>query len=318
MLGVLQPLHFLSLLSRDKSFDNGTLLGHPRLNALGLHATRVELAHRVNRLRRRRLAAALPALTREAFDRDGHVVIRDFLPPPVFRALLAQVHALRTDVRERREGSTLLRKIPVNAPLLAQVPALDHLLTEPRFRALLAYGEGSATPPTVYLQTVVQQPASGGRDPQCDLHRDTFHPSVKAWLYLTDVPVEAGPLTYVTGSHALPPARLAWEHAQSVRAAAEQGRGSFRVSEEDLATMGYPPPTPLAVPANTLVVADTFGFHARGVSQGPALRMEVWAIGRRAPFLSARSESVLGWLLGRRLRNIWQQRSGSALEGDPG
>ena len=39
------------------------------------------------------------------------------------------------------------------------------------------------------------------------------------------------------------------------------------------------------MPANTLVVADTFGFHARGPSVRPSLRVELWAYGRRNPFL---------------------------------
>ena len=50
--------------------------------------------------------------------------------------------------------------------------------------------------------------------------------------------------------------------------------------------MGYAPPRAFAVPANTLIVADTSGFHARGPSSASGLRVEVWAYGRRNPFLS--------------------------------
>jgi hypothetical protein len=39
------------------------------------------------------------------------------------------------------------------------------------------------------------------------------------------------------------------------------------------------------VPANTLVVADTVGFHARGLSVRPSVRVEIWTYGRRNPFL---------------------------------
>ena len=39
------------------------------------------------------------------------------------------------------------------------------------------------------------------------------------------------------------------------------------------------------MPANTLVVADTFGFHARGPSARPSTRVELWGYGRRNPFL---------------------------------
>jgi len=57
------------------------------------------------------------------------------------------------------------------------------------------------------------------------------------------------------------------------------------VSHEQLAEIGLPPPRAISVPANTLVVADTFGFHARGASAAPTTRVEIWATGRRNPFL---------------------------------
>ena len=49
--------------------------------------------------------------------------------------------------------------------------------------------------------------------------------------------------------------------------------------------MGFPEPRVFAVPANTLVVGDTFGFHARGPSTGRSLRVEICAYGRRSPFV---------------------------------
>ncbi|HEY8611414.1 MAG TPA: phytanoyl-CoA dioxygenase, partial [Roseomonas sp.] len=49
--------------------------------------------------------------------------------------------------------------------------------------------------------------------------------------------------------------------------------------------LGYGPPVTYAVRANTLVVADTYGFHARGPSSRPSIRVALWAQGRRNPFL---------------------------------
>jgi hypothetical protein len=57
------------------------------------------------------------------------------------------------------------------------------------------------------------------------------------------------------------------------------------VAADELAAIGLPPARAFAVPANTLVVADTYGFHARGPSARPTMRVEVWASGRRNPFL---------------------------------
>jgi len=49
--------------------------------------------------------------------------------------------------------------------------------------------------------------------------------------------------------------------------------------------MGLAPAEAFAVPANTLVVADTVGFHARGPASRPGERVELWSYARRNPFL---------------------------------
>lgn len=77
----------------------------------------------------------------------------------------------------------------------------------------------------------------------------------------------------------------------------ETRQGSFRIDEAALSGLGLPQPVAVAVPANTLVVADTFGFHARALSLKPSLRVEVWGIGQRAPFLPWRAiDDKLGTL----------------------
>ena len=135
-----------------------------------------------------------------------------------------------------------------------------------------------------------QRRRAGPPDPQTDLHTDTFHPTVKAWLFLTDVAADAMPFVYVPGSHRLTPQRLDWERRMSDRGQRRRRpqdphRLVRAIAPDTLAALGLPPPRAIAVPANTLVVADTFGFHARGPSARPATRVEIWAMGRRNPFL---------------------------------
>jgi hypothetical protein len=283
------PLRAAELLTAAKSFEANPVIGSPWLNRHGLHAGRVQLAHRLAAQRRLRLAAAVRPEDQAAFARDGYVMRRDFLPAPAFDALLAELRTYRTTLRERFEGDSILRKTTVTAEVRRQLPALAGLLATPDWAALIRYVGGRDAPPVVHLQGILQQARTGPRDPQTFLHADTFHPTVKAWFYLTDVAEDAGPLTYVPGSHRLTPARLDWERRMSLRAAQagdeDTRQGSFRVTPDDLAAMDLPPPRPLAVPANTLIVADTFGFHARGRSVRPSLRVEVWAFGRRNPFL---------------------------------
>ena len=59
----------------------------------------------------------------------------------------------------------------------------------------------------------------------------------------------------------------------------------MRITPREIARLGLPPPRVLAAPANTLIVADTVGFHARGVSARPTVRVEIWGYARRNPFL---------------------------------
>jgi hypothetical protein len=65
----------------------------------------------------------------------------------------------------------------------------------------------------------------------------------------------------------------------------QTSRGSPRITREELPRLGLPEARVFAVPENTLIVADTMGFHARGLSPRPATRVEIWAYGRRNPFV---------------------------------
>lgn len=52
-----------------------------------------------------------------------------------------------------------------------------------------------------------------------------------------------------------------------------------------MAGLGLPLPKTFAVPKNTLVIANTCGFHARGQVQGENInRLEIWVYARSNPF----------------------------------
>jgi hypothetical protein len=283
------PFWLLSPLTGAKSFVGNPLIGSTRLNRLGLHAARIRLAHAVARWRRRRLAPHLPASLQKDFDRNGFIVVSDVLDPVEFSQMRDCLLALDVQSRSHQQGDTITSRVAVAPSLLAAVPQLGTLLSSPSIQAILSYVASFKSRPLYYLQAISSGIADGPPDPQLDLHSDTFHPSMKAWLFLNDVKEEDAPLTYVAGSHKLTPARLAWERVKSINVLATgdrlSQRGSFRISGEELADLGLPEPTRFVVPANTLVVIDTCGFHARGRSQRPCLRTEVWAYCRRSPYL---------------------------------
>jgi hypothetical protein len=290
---LLMPFWLAQILTQEKFFARNPVIGNRWLNERGMHTARVTIACRLAAARRRRLARLIDAEDRERFDRDGFIVKRDFLPPEVFADLAAQIRALRAPAREMTEGDTVTRHIALDPAVLDRVPAARRLLDMPQYRNLIRYAGSSAAAPMVYLQTILSGAVKGPHDPQCDLHTDTFHPTVKAWLFLTDVTPDAMPFVYVPGSHRLTLERLLWERRMSIRASRQphetyretQQRLTRAVAPAELPELGLPEPLHISAPANTLVVADTFGFHARGPSAQPTTRVEIWAFGRRNPFL---------------------------------
>jgi hypothetical protein len=245
--------------------------------------------------------------------------------------LLHQVKSYRGTLREIGEGDTILRKIALDPKTLAALPALQRVLRRPEWRGLIRYIGSRDAEPVVWIQSILRHAHDGPPDPQTALHADTFHPTVKAWLFLTDVAADAGPFTYVPGSHRLTRERLRWERRMSLAAPSSRDpeirQGSFRLDPSELVALGLPEPRIFAVPANTLIVADTFGFHARGPSAGRSVRVEIWAYGRRSPFVpwpafdlwsgaALARRSLWGWRLGDLMERAgikphrWRARSG--------
>ena len=311
---LLMPWWAIELATGAKAFSDNPLIGSRRLNRIGLHAARVRLAHRMADRRRRRLAALVDPAQAAAFARDGFVCIPGFLPAEQFDRLRTEALGYRGPAREMVQGDTITRRLALDPAALKAMPAVRRLLADPRWRGLTRFVGSFDSEPLTYIQTILPHSHAADPDPQTRLHADTFHPTVKAWLFLTDVAADEGPLAYVPGSHRPTPARIAWEKARSIvaRDAGDRlsARGSLRIDAAELPALGLPPPHLFAVSANTLVVADTNGFHARGPSLRPSKRVEIWAYGRRNPFLPWTGLDPTGWpgLAERRVPLYWAFR----------
>ena len=306
---LLLPVSILRLLSSYKSFAD-PYLGNEALNRRGLHVWRVKRAHALAERRRRKLEHLVPETDRAAFAANGFVEKRDVLSPADHAALLAELRALVAPAREMTEGKAVTRRIAVTPELLERMPTLARFLSSPTWTGLTRYIGSFDAEPLICIQTIFGEAVEGGAvgDPQTRLHMDTFHPTMKAWLFLEDVPDDQGPFTYVPGSHRPTPRRLAWHRKRSVQAATATAKGgAFRVADTELPRLHLPQRTVFAVPGNTLVVGDTFGLHARGLSLRPSTRVEIYASMRpnpfnplvfldtaRLPFVSGRKQ-VLSW-----------------------
>lgn len=286
---LLLPFHVAALATTSKSFRDNPVIGSAWLNRKGLHVGRMVLAARLAAWRRDRLAHLVSREDAAAFARDGFILKADFLPADVFREVRRELLGLRAPAREMVQGDTITRRIALDGRTRRTMPATRRLLESAEWLGLLRYAGASALEPLTYIQSVFPHAVDGPDDPQTRFHADTFHSSVKAWLFLNDVREDAAPFVYVPRSHVLTPARLAWEKRASVAASRsgdfQASRGSLRVGVQELRAMGYGEPRTFAVSANTLIVADTLGFHARGPSAQRTTRVELWGYRRRNPFL---------------------------------
>ena len=282
------PLWLLGVAGAEKSLRKNPILGSPYLNRLGLHRGRVRLAAKMADARRKRLARNLSTQDLEFFDENGFFVTHDFLPPHLYSALKKEVFGQTFAAREMRQGKAVTRMVPLPAKLLNASPALGAAARDQRALAQIRYAASQGGQPLSFLQTVIVD-GQGVADPQSNIHSDTFHATSKAWLFLQDVGEDEGPFCFVPGSHRLTPARLDWQHECSLTAAADpdghHASGSFRIDPGALAALGLPQPQRMAVPANTLIVADTFAFHGRAPSEKQTVRCELHWHMRRNPFL---------------------------------
>jgi hypothetical protein len=286
---VKMPLWVAALATGAKSFADNPIIGSRQFNAWGLHVRRLKLAQALAAFRRRRLAALVSEADRQAYHRDGFVIRENFLSDEMFQRLRNEIFENDWDVREMRQGNAVTRRVPLDhAELRTGKPVLADFIRNPEVLGLTQYAASTGGNPVFSLQAIFAGDDKGSADPQTTFHADTFQPNSKAWFFLHDVGIDDGPFAYVPGSNRLDEARLAWEYEQSLVAAKHpvvyHARGSFRASPDDLQRMGLPEPKRMVVKANTLVVGDTFGFHARTASPKQTTRIEIYASLRRNPF----------------------------------
>lgn len=277
--------HLRQALRRNKSIDD------PLLNRLGLQVARTVAAHGVSRLRRRRAADQVAPLLAQ-LDRDGFVKIRGLLGDADLQAVSRAARAVLDDPSVPSvlytHGANEIQTVWRSDVESARRMELDRFFLHPTVLGLIAGAERMVMEPGAgrcTVQRLVQR--DGAPDEQSGVHSDTFHPTYKLWLYLDDVQAIDGPLVYYPGSHRLSLVSLRGTYRESVL---ENG-GSRRIDEAELRSRGIDAMT-FQAGRGTVVMANTFGYHARAQGSPPGTRsvlhMEVRpAPFRRPPFLPA-------------------------------
>ena len=285
---LMTPVWILQLATQTKSFTSNPLIGSRIANRMGLHVARMVVAHLIMGLRMRMLAGGVAPEMRKTWYRDGYMLIENFLEPETFAALRQEAENADAEVRECVQGDTLTHRIQLDRHTLNTLPGFDSVLNSIRLQRLLKFAAGKRVRPIAYIQTIKNGFVDGAKDPQKNLHSDTFHPTMKSWYFLDAVDERNGPFTFVPGSQRLSLARLKWEYKKSIEISEGSdrysGNGSLRMTDADAQQMGLNAPKAFSVPANTLVVANTHGFHCRGEASSKSTRTELWTISRGNPF----------------------------------
>lgn len=282
------PLWIAEIFTTAKSFEANPVLGNRILNRLGLHVGRVVLAHAMTFWRRLWVSRRLSSDLRRQFREAGYIAVANYLPPEDFDRVRQEAVNFDGELRRCIQGDTFTLQGLIDETAISSMPACRKMIETQTFLGLMMYGGSAFKRPVFFVHCIKNGVVTGGSDPQKDFHADTFHPTMKAWLFLDDVDDVNGPFNYVSGSHRLSWARLKWEYQNSIEGSrlgnTYARRGSLRISEAQLRSNGFGPPKAFKVPANTLVMADTFGFHRRGEARSNSSRMAIYAYSRSNPF----------------------------------
>jgi ectoine hydroxylase-related dioxygenase (phytanoyl-CoA dioxygenase family) len=226
----------------------------------------------------------------------GILVCENFLPPDAFVAVQREAEAFM-DEREptvvNHWGTTELRHyflIEQNVDRYSMQKNIDrkefpHLVEWRHNQQVLALATGAErrTCRDHHGAALLEHLTFGdysAPDTQTELHIDTFHNTHRVWLYLDDVTEDNAPFVYVPGSHHLDRVRLREEYLESTG-----GNGkSRRIHDEELRSRGLQTRTVVTCPRNTLVVANTCGYHCRSMGRPGATRRALHMTFRFNPF----------------------------------
>lgn len=277
------------MMEAARFFTSRKVIRAPVLNALGAQPVRMVFAR--GWLRARTALMRRPDMLHIAQDvrQRGFGTIADFLPDAELAALREQCARAMAGPDPRsgllQHGPTARYGLSVDVAADA-VPLGQAFCSRPDLLDLLSYLEGKRIE-TALVNRVVERVIQGDGpvlDPETELHSDTYYSTHKLWLYLTDVTMECAPMVYVPGSQRVDRHLLAGMYRHSRRCFAEGLPMSRRVPETEVAARGLQEEI-MAVPANTLLVANTFGYHRRVRGVAGKDRLAIHMSVRSQPFL---------------------------------
>lgn len=265
--------------------------GPPFANRLGYQLLRIFYKSASWHLRR----APMDAETRAAVDtleRDGCLVLPNFLQPAAFAAVRAEYDRSRSELAYRNvvveDNGSVEELVDLHAHPEQFAMTLAYVAENAKIHRLVsaALRRPISARPRVWAKRWHRAEAGeisgqawslrGANHVHADMHYATF----KAWLFLNDVDESNGAFQFARRSHLLTPARLAYEYEASIRVA--RSRKGFGSATESYAVTRLPTAQqleamqiklePVCCSANTLVLANMRGFHRQGEFQPGRVR----------------------------------------------
>ena len=233
----------------------------------------------------------------ETIERDGIVVIPDFLSDADHALVQEEYAASRKDPAEGTTyfGPNFGAKELYTSDHPERYPHTNRLLRDNKLilevAAAVPRRQQTYRPATHFFTVEKGNPdeAHVDLDGAQFVHPDRHYPFVKAFYYINDVDETNSPYCYAPGSHKIDLRRLVFEYVHSVTWS-KGGRDPFHnvrteegieqekelrdLCEKYLADRGYPC-KPIMAKANTLVLSNNCGFHRRGEYIGPRPRQTV-------------------------------------------
>ena len=277
--------------------DGLTSALHPSDSELFLRATGQPLHDLVSEIRNDE------PLYHELFNDTGKSLLQHRLNAKglaVFRLLLTRRHVDR--LRERHFGNhpryEEWSKFGMMTTRLknfrSEQPQQSFNLTHDELK-LLALASGSHTPLSsrrihdehMWITPNSRPMVFTDRDSQYQLHIDQVMPTWKVFVFLEPVTVERGPFHFVRGSQRTTFGKLRWLFERTNTSTSADYIGSPRhmpledwchdtseclnrvylEQQRSIQRAGFARPEALTVPAGTMIIADTTGFHFRGLGK---------------------------------------------------
>lgn len=262
------------------------------LNALGLQSARYLYA-KAARLscdvvsRRNKKINQSWVNAKASIAENGYACINDYLNPEAFQSLLDDFNAIMEkkygDDLSIKDGGTIVDRRGMTGREVNEsgLYGIEEVVGDSELKSLLEalVNREIDLSSTTFWFDIIYNGETGCS--QNALHTDVFFDTYKVWYFVEDVSIDDGPLVYCPKSSNFTLWRMVFEYVESLP---KDGIISQPHKASNYATRHMAAPEKIAVPANTLVIANTHGFHSRGEAKPGTNRKQIHFSLRENPY----------------------------------